>query len=1077
MDKDYRFDVKNRFIIENYHEKRAFSSFLPGIAGLKGIPMWAFYVNRGQGISSFGIRDKDSSIMEFSPAYKAYQTVEYTGFRTFIKICEEESVEFYEPFSNINPLNMRISTMYIASNELELEDTNEVNGLKTNVIYFTLPNEEIAALVRKVTVTNISHRKMELEIVDGMPSVIPFGLENSEIKKMGHTLRAWMDVYNLENKMPFYKIRASAGDTSEVADIEEGHFYLSFSKENNVEELLEPIVDADIIFGNNTSLSYPTRFMQKSIEELLKEKQITVNKIPSAFSLVKKTLEPGESVNIYSLIGHTLSVNNLENLKEKLVNENYIQTKNIEARQLIENLTEEIYCKTSNENFDKYCKQTYLDNFIRGGYPLEIKTEDKSFIYYVYSRKHGDLERDYNFFKTEPEFYSSGNGNFRDVNQNRRCDVLFHPEVKDFNITTFMNLIQTDGYNPLVLKGYRFIFKKCNNRDTFKFLSDEDYENIQKFLKKPFTLGELYKYILEGNLYLKGSCDKFVTQILKYCEQTMSAEHGEGYWSDHWTYNLDSIESFLSVFPDEKKQLLFDFKEYTYFDNTFIVKTRDDKYVLSKGKVRQDEGVHESTEKVEMIGARREYENVVRTKKGQGEIYKSNLLSKLIILAINKFSLLDPRGMGIEMEAGKPGWDDALNGLPGMFGSSMAESYELLRLLNFIAEVSEEYIEEKVKIPVEVSTLVNNLSIYVHEFNLSSDSNKDYIYWDKTSKERENYRQNTVFGFEGQEALLCLRNFRLVVNKFITKLSNAIELAYNENNQMYPCFFYYEAVEYELIYTVDGKQKFSDNRLPLVKVNSFTQNKMPLFLEGTVRGLKNKFTDILPEEVYKKIKESTLFDKKLKMYKINESLDGLPIDVGRLRAFTPGWLENETIWLHMEYKYMLEILNNNLYEEFFSDFKNVLIPFMDSNIYGRSILENSSFIASSANEDETTHGVGYVARLSGASAEFLSIWNIIMSGKNPFFMQDNELCLKFEPILPQWLFDERNRICFNFLGKTLVTYDNPLRKDTYKNTKLENIILHYENGKEVEIQGELINEPFSRDIREGKVKKIHIKIS
>ena len=27
--------------------------------------------------------------------------------------------------------------------------------------------------------------------------------------------------------------------------------------------------------------------------------------------------------------------------------------------------------------------------------------------------------------------------------------------------------------------------------------------------------------------------------------------------------------------------------------------------------------------------------------------------------------------MGIEMEAGKPGWNDAMNGLPGLFGSEM----------------------------------------------------------------------------------------------------------------------------------------------------------------------------------------------------------------------------------------------------------------------------------------------------------------------------------------------------------------------------------------------------------------------
>ena len=42
-----------------------------------------------------------------------------------------------------------------------------------------------------------------------------------------------------------------------------------------------------------------------------------------------------------------------------------------------------------------------------------------------------------------------------------------------------------------------------------------------------------------------------------------------------------------------------------------------------------------------------------------------SVISKLCILGMLKFSTLDPYGMGIEMEGGKPGWNDAMNGLPG----------------------------------------------------------------------------------------------------------------------------------------------------------------------------------------------------------------------------------------------------------------------------------------------------------------------------------------------------------------------------------------------------------------------------
>lgn len=1076
MASNFYFDKSDRFTIENYNDKKPFSSFLPGIAGLKGTPMWSFYINRGQAITSFGIRDKNSPIMEFFPAYKAYQTVDYIGFRTFIKMSKENEVQYYEPFSNIIPNSKKYNKMYIGANECELEEVNREGSLQSNILYFTLPGEDIAALVRKTVVKNISEEAIRLEVLDGMPAIIPYGLNNGGLKEVGHTLKAWMSVYNLENNVPFYKLRASSGDTAEISSIEEGHFYLSFTKEEDSEVLLKPIVDADVVFGSNTSLSYPANFVNENLESLYEKKQIVSNKVPSGFFGATRTLKAGERIEIYSIIGHADSIEHIEEFKGKLVSSEYVTSKYGEAKTLIRELTEDIATSTSSKLFDEYCRQTYLDNLLRGGYPLLVKDGDNPFIYHVYSRKHGDIERDYNFFTTEPEFFSCGNGNYRDVNQNRRSDVFFHPEVKDFNIKTFMDLIQIDGYNPLVLNGYRYFVRSNSNKDFLDFVEEQSRVKVESFVSRPFTLGKLYKFIQREKLQLNTRTEDFVDKVIQECEQKMEAVHGEGYWSDHWTYNLDLVESYLAIYPDKKRELLLGKEEYTYFDNSVFVRPRSERYVLTDRGVRQYEAIEHNEKKEAFIRQRAEQKNVMRKNNGTGEIYKSNLLSKLIVLAANKFSTLDPMGMGVEMEGGKPGWDDAMNGLPGIFGSSMAESYELQRLINFILEVLNEYDEERVHIPVEIKDLIVNIAVYIDEFNDSKDENRDYQYWNQVASYREQYVEKIKYGIS-EEVYVNLSELKIIMQKFAVKLQRALMQAIEENKNIPPTFFYYEAVDFEKLYDENGAEKLNKNKLTLVRVNRFVQKKLPLFLEGAVRALKVFNNKEASKEVYDNVKNSNLFDTKLNMYKLNESLEGESIEIGRVRAFTRGWLENETIWLHMEYKYVLEVLNNGLYNEFFSDFKNVLVPFFDAETYGRSPLENCSFIASSANPDETTHGGGFVARLSGAAAEFLSLWNVMMTGHKPFNMKEGKLCLELMPLLPEWLFDKNDVISFNFLGKTKVTYVNPYRRNTYEDFKVESITLTYRDGHSVIFNEGFIAEPYSKEVREGKVYEITVRLS
>ena len=225
------FDPMGRFILQDFDHKRPFSSFLPGIAGLQGIPLWVFYVNRGQAVCSFGLENKDHPILEFQAANKAYQTTSLTGFRTFLNGIRAEKKWTREIFSPWHSPDVQ-RTMFIGKNEVEIQEINPALGYKVNVLYFLLPNLSFAGLTRRVTFSNIGNSQLQLEVLDGLPTVVPYGVDNTFLKEIGRTIEAWMQVDNIENALPFYRLKATPGDTSEVHTIQAGNFALAFGRMN-----------------------------------------------------------------------------------------------------------------------------------------------------------------------------------------------------------------------------------------------------------------------------------------------------------------------------------------------------------------------------------------------------------------------------------------------------------------------------------------------------------------------------------------------------------------------------------------------------------------------------------------------------------------------------------------------------------------------------------------------------------------------------------------------------------------------------------------------------------------------------
>lgn len=1043
---DYYFK-DNEFVIENYDKQKTFSSFLPGIAGKRGIPLWAFYVNRGQGIASFGVENKDRHILEFSPAVKAYQLAGTDGFRTFVKIDGTVHEIFGENKMNVKRI------MRIKRSEFSVEEENFDLKLTFKMTYFGLPNENFASLVRIVEVTNNADKDVSFELVDGLSQLLPTGVSQASMKFLTNLTRSWMDVYHLDKNVGFYRMRSSSSDTAEIVEVRDGNFYVS----SHNGALIKPIADQRLVFGFDTSKRVARLFEETSVQDLLAMEQATVNKIPVGFSALEIVLKAHESTRMNTLIGHVYSDTHLLDIASTITQDAYIDEKREDAQNILDDLLKDVEMTSNLPIFDDYMKQNYLDNLMRGGYPMVLKNNEENLVYHIYSRRHGDLERDYNFFSIAPEFYSQGNGSFRDVCQNRRSDVLLNPEVGDFNLKMFGSFIQSDGYNPLSIDGSTFEIKDASKvKEITKKLFNSNKEMLQ-LLNGTFTPGSIINTMYRNNVVSTLTDDEIFNTIFPFATQKFEAHFAEGYWIDHWTYILDLIENFEAVYPDKIMSTLFDEHTYKYFDSPIYVVPRDEKTCVTKdGKVRRYGSLlHPDKEKMNTLNM--DPNKAAWLLDSKDEIVYGSLFEKLTVLAVNKIANLDPSGIGIEMEADKPGWNDAMNGLPGLFGSGVSETIELKRVVGYLLNHFERQTE--MHFPLEFVTFMEEVHVIIEsEIN-------DYNFWDKVNTVKETYRAAIRFGTEKLVKVdsVMVQN---VLHAIDQKVDIAIQKAHRLGKGIYPTYLVHEVTSFEQIYDDNGP-KIGNYGLPVAKALEFKVRALPLYLEAPARALKIMKNDAAKKQMFQHIKSSNMYDHELKFYKTSEFLDDESNEIGRGRSFTKGWQERESNFLHMTYKYLVGLLKGGLYEEFFEEIKTNLTIFMDPEVYGRSTLENSSFIASSINPDPFVRGQGFVARLSGSTAEMLSMWFIMMFGAHPFVTINSVLTLQLKPVLTKEFFKDKE-VSVTFLGKVKVTYINESNIDTFDPSFA---ITKYEVDHKVvtEITGALAEKVRSGSVTEIKV--------
>lgn len=1070
--------VTDEFNLEAFNSKRPFSSFLPGIAGEYGKPLWVFYTNRGQCVSSFGVRDRNGAMLEFHPADQAYALTSLYGFRTFFKLTGRGVAMLHEPFQHPTDTGVQ-QRLTIRAEDIEIVETHRGLGLRISVVYFTLPNEPLPVLVRRVTVENTGADALRAEVLDGLPQVVPYGLEEHALKQMSRTMQAFAEIRHVDDSLPFFKLKMVPSDKPEVEWIDAGFFAFTLQHGQPVAVIADP----EQVFGSETSLRHPLAFMNSGDIDPLAGRRETLT--GCAFAKMHLSLAAGASTGWDSYFGQAPGWEIASDFRERIAGEiEYAGRKRAENTALITKLSSQFDVLAGPPQLGPYTRQSFLDNTLRGGQPVIVDGPRGPRVFHAFTRKHGDMERDYNFFNVEPTYFSQGNGNFRDVNQNRRSENYVFPGIDSANIETFFNLIQIDGNNPLVVKAEAFSVPRQQMDTLQEAWAPAHTTEWQTFLSRSFSPGQLVQALLEAGNNIE-TVPAVFKKIIALADPIHGAAHGEGYWVDHWIYNLDLLDGYAGLYPDRLRTLLVERHDFCYFDNDHVVQPRAKKYTLRKnGTVRQLNAVIVDADKARLIAGRSEAKNWMRSGQGAGPVYRTTLLAKLVNLLAIKVSLLDPFGIGLEMEADKPGWCDALNGLPGLFGSSTHEAWALRRGIAFARSAIADYLVPagKLSVPVEVAGLVVSLT------PLLGNAKKDDFFstWQKLATLREDYREQVRLGISGKETVLSCDELLKFLDVADAVLQRGLARAVGDNG-LPISYFIHEVESYEILTDTGAPHSVEDTVAAVhVRATRFSQKPVAGFLEGAVHALRGSEDARSAAIIYGAVRQSPLFDHKLGMYRVNAPLDDESFEIGRGRIFTPGWLENESIFLHMHYKFLLETLRSGLVHEFFDDMRRGLVAFQAPEVYGRSPLENSSFIASSRFPDAKVHGVGFVARLSGATAEWISMVLHMGLGAAPFQMAGDALRFVPLPTLAEWLFTTvptagfgANSFALKLFGCTWVVYENPSRHATFGPDEVAPVRfdLYYNDGRNYSHSGSWLPALLALDLRECRLSRLVIHLA
>lgn len=724
---------------------------------------WLFLSSNGA--LSAGRRNPDNAVFPYYTDDKITDSAGQTGAKAIFRVREGDHAFLWEPFAeHYRGVYPTTSKLYKnrEGNKIVFEKRNEQLGLTYRYGWMF---SDRYGIVRRSQLINDTDRELQVELLDGIMNVLPYGID-SNLQNFRSTL---VDAYkrnelDIENGLGIFSLSSMVVDKAEPSEalkattvwsagLDQDAILLSTNQLGHFRRGGDIVQEADIKATKGAYFIYKTL----SLAPKAKKEWVIVSEVNQSakeIESLRKDLQDKQA--ILAAVNADIAKDK-EELRKKIGLTDGIQLSNdrlstgrhfsnvlfnimrggtFDDQYEIESKDFIAHVKRMNEEGYKTHRSTLSElppkiSYHQLRYFLTATQKKDLMRYYFeylplsFSRRHGDPSRPWNYFSIETrnalgEKSRNYEGNWRDIFQNWEALAFSYPEFTLGMISKFVNASTIDGYNP-----YRI------TRDGI------DWEVIEP--------DDPWSYI--------------------------------GYWGDHQVIYLTKFLEFSVNYHPKRLRSLLASRSFTYANVPYRIKGYDAITSNPKDTIDFDHDLDRRIgERARKVGSDGK---MIWTSKGQ--LLQVNLTEKLLVMILTKLYNFVPEA-GIWLNTQRPEWNDANNALVGN-GVSMVTLYYLRRLLSFCPTLFSDLEVNSFEINKPVVDLLDalNRGFQNYEECLSigfSDQRRRNL-MDDFGIAGEHYRTTAYAGFTGDKRTLSVDDLLA----FFTKANCFLEHAIDKNKR------------------------------------------------------------------------------------------------------------------------------------------------------------------------------------------------------------------------------------------------------------------------------------------------------